>query len=229
MKIKVLALVMGICVCLTSCSTWNGMSKTGQGAIVGTGGGAALGSIIGAISGNTWLGTAIGAGVGAGAGALIGHRMDNIKKQATAQLPNASVETVKDQNGLDAVKVTFDSGILFKTGKYDLNATSKAELAKLANVIKQNPDVSIDVHGYTDSTGSDAVNNPLSVHRAESVANFLTESGASYSQMKNVNGHGAANPVASNATAEGRQQNRRVEIYLYASQEMINNANAQAN
>ena len=225
---KIIAIVLGLCVCLSGCKTWNGMSKTGQGAIIGTGGGAALGSIIGALAGNTAVGAVIGGAVGAGAGAVIGNRMDKVKKQAQAQLPNATVETVKDANNLDAVKVTFDSGILFATNKADLNQTSKNELNNLANIMKQNADVSIDVRGYTDSTGSDAINQPLSVNRAQSVANYLTQNGVKYSQMKNVNGYGSSNPVASNETAEGRQQNRRVEVYLYASKEMIESAKAQA-
>ncbi len=226
-RIKFLALIVGFCVALASCNSWNNMSKTGQGAVVGAGGGAALGSIIGAIAGNTGIGAAIGTAVGAGAGAVIGNRMDKVKKQAQAQLQNAEVETVKDANGLDAVKVTFDSGILFATNKYDLTTTSKNELQKLINIMKQNTDVSIDVQGYTDNTGNDAINNPLSVKRAQSVANYLTSNGVQYAQLKNVNGYGASNPVADNSTAEGRQKNRRVEVYLYASQEMINNAQRQ--
>ncbi|MBQ9561287.1 MAG: OmpA family protein [Prevotella sp.] len=226
--IKSIAVVMGLCICLSGCKTWDNMSKTGQGAIIGTGGGAALGSIIGAIAGNTGIGAAIGGAVGAGAGAIIGNRMDKVKKQAEEQLQNATVETVQDANGLDAVKVTYNSGILFATNKADLSQASKTELLNLANMMKQNTDVSIDVRGYTDSTGNDAINNPLSVNRAQSVANFLTQNGVAYSQMKNVNGYGSSNPVASNETAEGRQQNRRVEVYLYASQEMIKAAQAQA-
>lgn len=226
--IKIIALVLGLSICLSGCNTWNNMSKTGQGAIIGTGGGAALGSIIGAIAGNTGVGAVIGGAVGAGAGAIIGNRMDKVKKAAETQLPNATVETVKDANNLDAVKVTFNSGILFATNKADLNQTSKNELNNLANIMKQNSDVSVDVRGYTDSTGTDAINNPLSVNRAQSVANYLTQNGVAYSQMKNVNGYGSTNPVASNDTAEGRQQNRRVEVYLYASQEMIQQAQSQA-
>lgn len=223
-NLKIFALIMGLCVALASCNSWNNMSKTGQGAIIGAGGGAALGSVIGAIAGNTGIGAAIGTAVGAGTGAVIGNRMDKVKKQAEAQLQNAEVETVKDNNGLDAVKVTFSSGILFATNKYDLTLASKSELNNLVNIMKQNPDVSIDVQGYTDSTGNDAINNPLSVNRAQSVANYLTANGVAYSQMKNVNGYGSSNPVADNSTEAGRQKNRRVEIYLYASQEMINNA-----
>ena len=227
-QIKILTLLLGFCVALASCNSWNNMSKTGQGAIIGAGGGAALGSIIGAIAGNTAIGTAIGTAVGAGTGAVIGNRMDKVKKQAEAQLQNAEVETVKDANGLDAVKVTFSSGILFATNKADLTTASKNELNKLIDIMKQNSDVSIDVQGYTDSTGNDAINNPLSVSRAQSVANYLTANGVQYAQMKKVNGYGSSNPVADNSTEAGRQKNRRVEVYLYASQEMINKAQQQA-
>ena len=217
-KLKIVALIMGLCVVFSSCSTWNNMSKTGQGAIIGTGGGAALGAIIGGIAGNAGIGTAIGAAVGAGTGAIIGNRMDKVKKQAQ----------VKDNNGLSAVKVTFNSGILFATNKYDLNDNSKIELNNLANIMRQNSDVSIDIKGYTDNTGSDKINNPLSLNRAQSVANYLTQNGVPYAQLKNVQGFGSSNPVASNETAEGRQQNRRVEVYLYASEKMIKDAEAQS-
>ena len=84
------------------------------------------------------------------------------------------------------------------------------------------------MQGYTDNTGNDAINNPLSLKRAQSVANYLTENGVQYAQMKNVKGFGSSNPVADNNTVAGRQQNRRVEVYLYASQEMISKANQQA-
>ena len=155
--------------------------------------------------------------------------MDKVKKQAQKELQDAQVETVKDSNGLDAVKVTFNSGILFATNKADLNDNSKMELNNLANIMRQNSDVSIDIKGYTDSTGSDKINNPLSLNRAQSVANYLTQNGVPYAQLKNVQGFGSSNPVASNDTEAGRQQNRRVEVYLYASEQMIKAAEAQQN
>lgn len=227
MKTKILTILMALSVAFaTSCGN---MNNTGKGALIGTGGGALLGAIVGKIAGNTAVGAAIGGAVGAGAGAIIGNRMDKVKKAAERQLADAQVETVKDANGLDAVKVTFNSGILFDTNKSDLNVKSKEELLQLAGIMKQNTDMAIDVQGYTDSTGSDAINNPLSVKRAQSVASYLTSNGVQYAQMKNVNGYGSSNPVADNATADGRQKNRRVEIYLYASEQMIKSAQQQAN
>jgi outer membrane protein OmpA-like peptidoglycan-associated protein len=204
------------------------ISNTAKGTAIGAGGGAALGAIIGKIAGNTAVGAAIGGAVGAGAGAIIGHKMDKAKKEAEA-VKNAQVEGVKDANGLDAVKVTFDSGILFATNKADLNAASKSSLQQFANVLKQNSDCDVAIIGHTDNTGSDAINNPLSVNRATSVSNYLKSLGVSASQIKSVEGQGSTNPVADNSTAEGRKQNRRVEVYMYASQKMIQDAQQQAN
>lgn len=223
---KIKYLTLGMCVAVVcSCST-----KAGTGSIIGAGGGAVIGGILGNIIGKdskaTAIGAAIGSAVGAGSGALIGKHMDKVAAETAAQVENAKVETVTDANGLSCVKVTFDSGILFKTGKYDLNDASKNELANFAEVLKKNTDCSVDIQGYTDNVGSDAVNNPLSQNRAESVASFLKQKGVSNDQLKNVTGFGASNFVADNSTEAGRQQNRRVEVYMYASEAMINAANS---
>ena len=218
-KIKVLTLALCGAIVM-SCST-----NTGTGALIGTGGGAFIGGIIGKIAGNTGVGAAIGAAVGAGTGALIGKHMDKVKAEAQAKLDNAKVEEVTDANGLKAVKVTFDSGILFALNKADLNAASKNELAKFSTVLKNNSDCSVDIQGYTDSTGNDAINVPLSQKRAEAVATYLRSCGVNYSQLQNVQGLGSSNPVADNSTKAGQALNRRVEVYLYASKAMIDAAN----
>jgi len=219
-KMKVMTLALCALV-VFSCST-----KTGTGALIGTGGGAALGAIIGKIAGNTAVGAAIGGAVGAGAGALIGKHMDKVAAETAAQVENATVEQVTDSNGLTAVKVTFDSGILFATNKADLNSASKTELAKFSTVLKNNADCHVDIYGHTDSTGNDGINIPLSNKRAESVATYLKSCGVATTQLQNITGKGSSEPIASNETAEGRQQNRRVEVYLYASQAMVDAANA---
>lgn len=223
-KFKVFTLGLCVALMMSGCQT-----KTGTGAGIGAGGGAVLGGLLGQVIGHntksTMIGAAIGAAVGAGTGAIIGHRMDKVAAEAAAQVPDATVEQVEDANGLPCVKLTLDNGILFKTNKYDLNDNSKASLAKLANVMRNNADCSIDIQGHTDSKGTDAINNPLSMNRAQSVANYLNTCGVPASQFKNVSGFGSTQPVADNATEEGRQKNRRVEIYLYASEEMIQKAN----
>ena len=221
MKIKILSLLLCvgmICAC----------NNTQKGAGIGAAGGAILGAVIGHIAGNTAIGAAVGGAVGAGAGAIIGKKMDKAKAEAE-KVQNAQVEEVKDANGLDAVKVTFDSGILFQTNKADLSTTAKNSLAQFAQVLNNNKDCDIAIIGHTDSTGSDAINQPLSVSRANSVNNYLKSCGVSASQIKSVEGQGSSNPVADNGTAAGRKQNRRVEIYMYASEQMVKQAQAQAN
>jgi outer membrane protein OmpA-like peptidoglycan-associated protein len=221
MKTKILSLLlcMGLVV---ACN------NTGKGAAIGAGGGALLGAIIGHVAGNTAVGAAIGGAVGAGAGAIIGNRMDKAKK-AAEQVQNAQVQTVQDANGLEAVKVTFDSGILFATGKSALSQSAKNSLVQFSKVLNENKDCDVTIIGHTDSTGSDAINQPLSVERANSVSNYLKSCGVSAAQIKSVEGQGSTNPVADNSTEAGRKQNRRVEVYMYASKKMIEEAQAQAN
>lgn len=216
MKTIILALCAGIV--MTGC---NNLQK---GTAIGAVGGAALGAIVGKVAGNTAIGAAVGGAVGAGAGALIGKKMDKVKAQAQA-VQNAQVETITDSNNLQAVKVTFDSGILFATNSSQLNAASKTSLSQFANVLKNNADCDVAIYGHTDNTGNDAINNPLSVKRAQAVESYLKQCGVSAAQIRSVDGQGSSNPVASNATAEGRKQNRRVEVYMYASEAMINAAN----
>ena len=219
------SIAAGLCAALVMVGC--NVSNTAKGTAIGAGGGAVVGAIIGKMAGNTAIGAVIGGTVGATTGAIIGKKMDKAKKEAEA-VKSAQVETITDANGLEAIKVTFDSGILFATNKADLNATSKASLTQFAEVLKENRDMDIAIIGHTDNTGSDAVNNPLSKNRAQSVSKFLKSQGVASAQIKTIDGQGSTNPVADNSTAEGRKQNRRVEVYMYASEKMINEANAEA-
>ena len=225
-KMKFFALALSAMLVVSSCGTLNNASKGG---LIGGGSGAALGGVIGNIIGKdtkaTAIGAVIGAAVGTGAGVLIGKHMDNVAEKAR-QIENAKVETITDANGLSAVKVSFDSGILFAVNKSDLNANSRKSLSEFAQVLKNDPQTLVDIQGHTDSSGNDQINIPLSEKRAQSVMNYLVQLGVPYSQFKNVAGYGSAYPVADNSTAAGKAQNRRVEVYVYASQEMIDAANA---
>lgn len=225
-KIKVATI--GLCAAaIVSCG-----NNTGNGALIGAGGGALVGAIIGKVAGNTAVGAALGAAVGTGAGALIGKHMDKVKAEAEAELNNAKVEEVIDANGLKAVKITFDSGLLFQTSSADLSQASKTNLTDLANLMKKYSTCAIDVYGHTDNQGwrnctaaeSDNKNMALSESRAQSVVNFMKSNGVTASQFKNIAGKGSTAPVASNETKQGQQQNRRVEIYMYASEEMVKEA-----
>ena len=230
-SLKSIAVALCAALVLAGCN----MSNQGKGALIGAGGGAGLGAIVGAIAGNTAIGAVIGGAVGAGAGALIGKKMDKAKKEAEA-VQNAQVEAVTDANGLEAVKVTFDSGILFATGKADLSSTAKTSLFQFANVLKSNADCDVAVQGYTDNAGwknstaeqSQQKNLELSQQRAQSVTNYLLSQGVSPTQIRSTMGYGESNPVADNSTAAGKAQNRRVEVYMYASQKMIQEAQQQA-
>ncbi|MCP9612877.1 OmpA family protein [Coprobacter tertius] len=228
-KIGVIALLCISMVFASGCSAWQGMSKTGQGAAIGGGSGAALGAGVGALAGGgkgAWIGSLVGAAVGSGAGALVGHRMDKQQKELEEQLKNAEIQKVKDSNNLQAIKVTFANGILFATNSSQLTASVKSDLTDLAHNLVQNPKTNIQVFGYTDNTGSQQLNERLSLQRAESVANFLINNGVSSNRVS-VKGFGWNDPVASNATPEGRAQNRRVEIYITASADMIKEAQSQ--
>ncbi len=225
-------IAVGLCAAMVTMGC-NNMQK---GAGIGAAGGALLGAIVGKMAGNTAVGAAVGGAVGAGAGAIIGKKMDKAKAEAEA-VQNAQVESVTDANGLQAVKVTFDSGILFNSGSSTLSTTAKNSLTQFSNVLKGNADCDVAIQGYTDNAGwknstaeqSVQKNLQLSQQRANSVSTYLKSLGVSTNQIRSVDGFGEANPVADNSTAAGKAQNRRVEVYMYASQKMIQEAEAQAN
>ena len=215
MKTMVIALCAGLVMA--------GCNNLQKGAAIGAGGGAVLGAIVGKIAGNTAVGAAVGGAVGAGAGALIGKHMDKVKAQAQA-VENAQVSEITDANGFEGIKVTFDSGILFATNSSNLSTASNKCINQIADVLKQNSDVDVAIFGHTDSTGSDAINDPLSLKRAQAVEKSLKAKGVN--TIKRVEGQGSHNPVADNSTAEGKKQHRRVEVYMYASEAMIKAADA---
>ncbi len=216
---KIVLAFLCAAVVFQGCST---MSKTAKGTLIGSGAGAVIGAGIGAVLGDSKgaaIGAAVGTAVGAGAGAAIGKKMQN-KAEELAALENAQVETVEDQNGLQAIKVTFNSGILFPTNGSTLSQASKNELSTFATKMADMAETDITIFGHTDNTGSDAVNEKLSNKRAESVATYLKNCGIAASRMT-TEGKSYSMPVADNATAEGRAQNRRVEIYISANENMI--------
>lgn len=226
-KISVLALVCGaLLIGGTGCGS---MTNTGKGALIGGGGGGALGAGLGALIGGgkgAAIGAAVGAAVGTGAGALIGNKMDKQQKELEAQLAEqAKIEQTTDKNGLQAIKVTFEGGILFPTNGSTLTEKAKIELAKFAGNMQNNPDTDIHIYGFTDNTGSMQANERVSTSRANSVLSYLANCGVSATRLS-AQGVPMADYIASNETAEGRAQNRRVEIYITANQNMIQQAEA---
>ncbi|GHT89359.1 membrane protein [Bacteroidia bacterium] len=219
---KKLNLFASLLLCVALIFSGCGASNTTKGTAIGGGGGAAIGAGIGALinggKGAAW-GAGIGAVVGGAAGALIGNKMDKQKKELEA-INGAQVESVNDGQ---AIKVTFESGILFATNSSTLNAASKTSLTQFANSLKANPDTDVEIYGHTDSTGNDKINIPLSKERAASVEKFLETQGITASRLV-TDGFGSSQPVADNSTKAGQAQNRRVEVYILPNAKMIQDA-----
>jgi outer membrane protein OmpA-like peptidoglycan-associated protein len=195
---------------LTGCSN---ISKTGKGAAIGAGAGAVIGGVIGSRSDNTGKGAIIGAGVGGAAGAIIGRQMDKQAKELEEELENATVERVGE-----GIQVTFDSAILFDVDSSTLRSTSRNSLNSLASSLQEYPNTDLVIVGHTDATGSDEYNQRLSERRANAAADYLMGGGVGTTRITTL-GRGEGEPVATNDTADGRQQNRRVEIAIYANEE----------
>lgn len=235
-------------------NTWDSMSQSGQGATAGGAIGAAVGTGVGALIGGgrgTWIGALVGGALGAGTGALVGNSMDKQKKALEEQfgqlrteeeenarrigensekidrnakdIQDIKVQMVKDRNDLDAIKLVLGDAVLFQTGKSNLSQAADATLSRVAYNLKQFPDTDVTVVGYTDDTGSEAFNQTLSEQRAQSVVSYLESQGIAASRLKAV-GMGEKDPIVSNATPQGRAQNRRVEMYITADSNMINKA-----
>ena len=205
-----------------------GISYTAKGTAIGVGGGAAVGAGVGKIAGNTALGAVIGAAVGGATGAIIGKKMDKQKKELEQVLPEeAYVEVVEEEGQAPALKITFDSGILFATNSSTVSEASKTALRNFARNLEKNPDTDLKVVGHTDNTGKVDYNQTLSEKRAKSVYDYLTEQGVSSKRMV-YEGKGIHQPVADNGTVEGRAKNRRVEIMIIANEKMIQEAQREA-
>ncbi|MBO4434685.1 MAG: OmpA family protein [Bacteroidales bacterium] len=221
---KFAAILLCGVILLSSC----GASKTAKGGLIGSGAGAAVGAVVGyLITGDAQglaIGAAVGTAVGGGAGAAIGSAMDK-KAEELAALEDAKVETITDKNGLTAIKVTFNSGILFAVNKADLSKEAKEELKQFAAQMADLPDTDITIFGHTDNTGSASVNEKLSLKRAKAVADYLTRHGIAADRIV-YEGHSFNEPIASNDTPEGQAQNRRVEIFISAGKAMIEAAEA---
>lgn len=199
----------------TTASKNTKLKKSQKGALIGVGAGAVIGGLIGKNNKNTAIGAIIGATVGGAAGAIIGQHMDKQAEKLREDLGNvAKVERVGE-----GVKLTFDNALLFDFGSFLLRTETQESLKKMAQTLSNDQNTNLLVEGHTDNVGSETFNRQLSNKRAQAVSNFLVSQGVATSRFKVV-AQGEANPVSSNNTETGRQQNRRVEIALYANEEM---------
>lgn len=189
-------------------------AKTKKGAVVG----GALGAVVGAVIGNnrghhsSKRGAVVGGVAGAAAGAIVGAMMDKQERELR-QIDGVNVTRTAD----DELKVTVKNDVLFDFNSAGLRSASRSSLREMADVFNRYPNTTISVQGYTDSTGSASYNERLSERRAASVSNYLDDLGIRSSRIRSI-GYGETHPRASNATASGRQLNRRVEIHVHANE-----------
>jgi outer membrane protein OmpA-like peptidoglycan-associated protein len=225
-SILTLALVMSIGTLFTSCEALKNTNNTQRGAGIGAASGAVIGAILGnnvGKGGNGAMGAVLGGVVGGVAGGVIGNKMDKQARQIDEVLPGAEVKRVGEGIQL----VLNENAVRFDTNKSTLTATAKANLDKLVPVFAEYQDTDITIFGYTDSTGPADFNLKLSGQRAASVRSYLVSKGVASSRF-NVTGLGIADPIATNETAEGRSQNRRVEFAITANDKMREDAKTES-
>lgn len=210
-KLFVWFMILSFLVLTTGCAEWN---RTQKGAAIGAGTGGAVGGIIGYATGYTVAGILIGAVVGGAAGAYIGNYMDKQAAEIERDIEGAKVERVGE-----GIKITFSSGILFDVDQSNLKDQYKSELAELSRILNKYADTNILLVGHTDSTGSENYNLELSKRRAGSVATYLTTQNVNAARFT-TEGYGESQPVATNDTAVGRAQNRRVEVAIWANEKL---------
>ena len=203
----------------TGCQTLNQKEK---GAVIGAAGGAVVGGVIGKATGSTARGAIVGAAVGGAAGAIIGHQMDQKAKEIQTTVAGADVTRVGE-----GLVVTFDSGLMFDFDSDVLRTESKKNLDNLASSLNNFGDSKLMLVGHTDAQGTDSYNLDLSRRRATAVARYLESRGVSSARVQ-IAGRGETEPIAANDTEPGRQENRRVEVAIYASDKMKADALAAA-
>ncbi len=198
-------------VALSGCAN---MSETQQGTAKGAAIGAAAGAVLGAVTGGGKSATK-GAVLGAGAGALGGYIWSKKMQEQKAAMEKATAGTgvAVSQTTDNRLKLDIPSDISFDVGRSAIKSDFAGVLNQFANSLTANPTTVVSIVGHTDSQGSDAVNNPLSVDRANSARDYLIAHGVAATRF-NTEGRGAREPIADNSTAEGRAKNRRVEIYV---------------
>jgi outer membrane protein OmpA-like peptidoglycan-associated protein len=207
-------LVFGLIAVLVAAAAGCSWSRKTKGAVIGAGSGAVIGGVIGKQAGNTAVGAIIGAAVGGAAGAYIGNYMDKQAAEMERDLEGTKIERVGE-----GIKITFDSGLLFDVNKAALRPASQENLSKLAVILNKYPDTNVLLEGHTDATGSSEHNLDLSRQRAQAVANFLSTQQVLVTRFA-IMGYGEDQPIASNETDDGRQQNRRVEVAIYANDKL---------
>jgi len=190
------------------------MTETQKGTAKGAAIGAGVGAVVGAVAGKG-KGAAIGAVVGAGAGAVAGNVWTKRQEEQKRQMEEATAGTgvAVTQTADNRLKLDIPSDISFAVGRADIQSNFRSILDTFATGLVNNPSSNVTIIGHTDSTGSDAVNNPLSLNRAASVRDYLSSRGVASSRVA-IEGRGSREPLVANDTAANKAKNRRVEIFV---------------
>lgn len=200
-------------VVLAGCANTSGQQNQ---TAIGAGAGAAIGAGLGALIGDSSRAALIGAGIGAAAGGIAGYNWDSIRGRVEgAGASDLGVDVTEQSDG--SLKLNLPSTVTFATDSYTINSNLYPILNAVAQSLVENPELRAVVVGHTDSTGQMAYNQTLSENRAKAVVNYLARNGVATNRMI-AEGRGPNDPIASNDTAAGRAENRRVEIYLYRPQ-----------
>ena len=213
---KIILSTAALAVLLSGCAGgMSGMSDTQRNTGIGAGVGALSGVLIGAVTGGSGRALGTGAALGAGAGALGGYlwsqRMESQKREMEAATRGTGIGVTQTAN--NELKLAIPSDVSFDTGRADIKPNFAPILSQFSNGLRNNPNAEVRIIGYTDNTGGDAINNPLSVDRAQSTRDYLIARGVPSTAFR-VEGRGSREPIADNGTDAGRAQNRRVEIYV---------------
>jgi outer membrane protein OmpA-like peptidoglycan-associated protein len=211
---KIVAIAVLAAFTLGACESMDDQQRrTATGAGIGAAAGAAIGAI--GNDSNRGRGAAAGAAIGAAAGALGGYvwnrRMESQQKQIQQQTQGTGVEVTRTAD--NRLRINIPSDISFDSGQAAIRPNFRPVLDNFAQSLQQNPSSTVTIIGHTDSTGSPAVNEPLSLQRADATRDYLVSRGVASNRFS-IDGRGAREPVASNDTEAGRARNRRVEIFL---------------
>ncbi|WP_137718928.1 OmpA family protein [Methylobacillus flagellatus] len=211
MRTQLTVIAAAVAFTISGCAN---MTETQKGTAKGAGIGAVAGAVVGAVAGGS-KGAAIGAAVGGVAGGVGGNiwskRMQEQKRQMEEATAGTGVQV--SQTADNQLKLDIPSDISFDSGRADIKSNFRPILDNFANGLNSNPAATVTVIGHTDSSGNDAINNPLSVNRAASVRDYLSSRGVATSRVS-IDGRGSREPVAANDTPANRAMNRRVEIYV---------------
>lgn len=208
----IISAILSLSLLLSGCTEW---SKTAKGGVIGGAGGAAAGAVIGKTLGNTAAGALAGAAVGGTVGAIIGRQMDKKAAELEESLEGAEIQRVEE-----GIAVSFDTGLLFDFDSAALREEAKENLRQLAEIMGEDDNTELLIVGHTDSVGEAQYNQNLSERRADSAADYIISQGIGAFRL-DTEGRGESEPIADNNTEAGRQENRRVEVAIYASDEYI--------